>query len=121
MVDHVGFTVENWDAARLFYVAALAPLGMAVVMEWGESAGFGVAHKPEFWVGRGPRMTPGMHIAFRAKDRATVDAFYAAAMAAGGVDNGPPGLRPQYHAAYYGAFVRDPDGHNIEAVCHDAP
>ena len=75
--------------------------------------------KPDFWIGQGKPNDPPIHIAFRADSRAIVDAFYAAALAAGGRDNGPPGLRPRYHENYYGAFVRDPDGHNIEAVCHD--
>jgi catechol 2,3-dioxygenase-like lactoylglutathione lyase family enzyme len=80
--------------------------------------GMGVAPKPDFWVHEGPPQQPHVHVAFRADSRALVDAFYAAAMAAGGKDNGPPGLRPHYHKDYYGAFVLDPDGHNIEACCH---
>ena len=82
------------------------------------AAGFGAGGKPDFWFGAEGAMNKPMHVAILAKDRATVDAFYKAAMAAGGRDNGPPGIRPHYHANYYGAFVLDPDGHNIEAVCH---
>jgi len=89
-------------------------------MEWGQNAGFGVAPKPDFWISEGTPNAPRVHIAFRAESRAIVDAFHRAALAAGGRENGPPGLRPHYHPNYYGAFVLDPDGHNIEAVCHAA-
>src|SRR5262249_18182475 len=82
---------------------------------------FGVPPKPDFWIGQGTSNLPPIHVAFRAESRDKVDEFYAAAIAAGGRDHGPPGLRPQYHPDYYGAFVLDPDGHNIEAVCHDPP
>jgi catechol 2,3-dioxygenase-like lactoylglutathione lyase family enzyme len=92
-------------------------MGYELLMEFEQFAGFGVAPKPDFWIGQG-KPTDSVHVAFRADSRAMVDAFYEAAMAAGGNDNGPPGLRPHYHANYYGAFVLDPDGHNIEAVCH---
>ena len=105
-------------SAKAFYRAALAPLGYGVLMECEQFAGFGVAPKPDFWIGQGAPNEPRVHVAFRADTRADVDAFYRAAMAAGGRDNGPPGLRPHYHDNYYGAFVLDPDGHNIEAVCH---
>ena len=98
--------------------AALAPLGYAMLMEFEQFAGFGVAPKPDFWIGHGAPNGPRVHVAFRADSRAIVDAFHKAAIAAGGRDNGPPGLRPHYHDNYYGAFVLDPDGHNIEAVCH---
>ncbi len=118
MIDHTGVTVTDVGRSKAFYRAALAPLGYDMLMEWEHFAGFGVAPKPDFWIGRGKANSPGVHIAFRADSRAQVDAFYKAAMAAGGRDNGPPGLRPHYHANYYGAFVLDPDGHNIEAVCH---
>jgi predicted lactoylglutathione lyase len=80
--------------------------------------GMGVAPKPDFWVNEGPPQRPHVHVSFRAENRAAVDAFYQAALAAGGKDNGPPGLRVHYHKDYYGAFVLDPDGHNIEACCH---
>ena len=104
---------------------ALAPFGYDLVMEvtaretGGSShAGFGPAGRPHFWIGTGKPVKDRVHLAFVAKDRAAVRAFYDAALKAGGTDNGPPGLRPHYHANYYGAFVLDPDGHNIEAVCH---
>ena len=119
MIDHTGLTVSNVAKSKAFYGAALAPLGYTVLMEWEQYAGFGVAPKPDFWIGEGQPNVPPIHVAFRAESRAQVDAFYKAAVAAGGKDNGTPGLRPHYHANYYGAFVLDPDGHNIEAVCHD--
>ena len=126
MIDHLGIDVSDYRRSRLFYEQALAPLGIGVVMEVTreqsggayEGCGMGANGKPEFWIGAGG--TPGghVHVAFVAPDRATVDAFHRAALAAGGRDNGAPGLRPQYHGGYYGAFVLDPDGHNVEAVCH---
>ena len=119
MIDHTGVGVSDFARSKAFYAAALAPLGYAPLMEWGNFAGFGVPPKPDFWIGQGKVNDPPVHVAFRAGSRALVDAFHAAAIAAGGRDNGPPGLRPHYHPNYYGAFVRDPDGHNIEAVCHD--
>jgi catechol 2,3-dioxygenase-like lactoylglutathione lyase family enzyme len=118
-LDHVSLDVSDYQASRAFYERALAPLGMKLVMEpLPEMAGFG-ADFPFFWIarrGRGP--DSGVHVAFTAADRATVDAFHAAALAAGGTDNGGPGLREVYHPSYYGAFVLDPDGNNVEAVCH---
>jgi catechol 2,3-dioxygenase-like lactoylglutathione lyase family enzyme len=118
MIDHSGVTVSDVAKSKAFYRAALAPLGYTVLMEFEQAAGFGVSPKPDFWIGQGKPNVPPIHIAFRAESRATVDAFYKAAMAAGGSDNGAPGPRPHYHPSYYGAFVLDPDGHNIEAVCH---
>ena len=128
MIDHIGFSVSDIARARAFYVQALAPLGFEVLTEvtpemtggTGSHYGFGSKRdgKPFFWIGTGDKHTPSVHVAFAAPDRKTVDAFYRAALAAGGADNGAPGLRPQYHPGYYGAFVLDPDGHNIEAVCH---
>jgi catechol 2,3-dioxygenase-like lactoylglutathione lyase family enzyme len=121
MIDHVGITVSDYEKSKAFYAAALAPLGYELVMEVTEAgpfAGFGEGGKPDFWIGAGERTVLKVHVAFRARDRATVRAFYEAALAAGAADNGPPGLREIYHPAYYGAFVLDPDGHNIEAVCH---
>ena len=118
MIDHTGLTVSNVAKSKAFYGAALAPLGYTVLMEWEQYAGLGVAPKPDFWIGEGQPNVPPIHVAFRAESRAQVDAFYKAAVAAGGKDNGAPGLRPHYHANYYGSFVLDPDGHNIEAVCH---
>ena len=128
MLDHIGFPVSNFPHSKRFYLAALEPLGVGIVMEvtaeqTGDSAhaGFGESGKPYFWIGDGEGVVRGrFHIAFTAKKRSDVDAFYKAALAAGGRDNGRPGLRPHYHAHYYGAFVLDPDGHNIEAVCHSA-
>ncbi|MBS0408500.1 MAG: VOC family protein [Proteobacteria bacterium] len=125
MLDHIGVTVSDVAKAKAFYDAALTPLGIGVMMQvtaeqTGGPAflGYGSEGRPYFWVSGGDRITGALHVAFTAKDRATVDAFYAAAMAAGGADNGGPGIRAHYHPNYYGAFVLDPDGHNIEAVCH---
>ena len=121
MIDHTGVGVTDIAKSKAFYRAALAPLGYEVVMEWEQGAGFGVPPKPDFWIGEGTPNPPPIHVAFRAESRQQVDAFFAAALAAAGRDNGAPGLRPHYHAHYYGAFVLDPDGHNIEAVCHLPP
>jgi catechol 2,3-dioxygenase-like lactoylglutathione lyase family enzyme len=124
MIDHIGFPVSDYDRAKAFYLQALAPLGYGLVMEVQQdendsrAAGFGADGMPDFWIGGEGALNKPLHVAFAAQDRATVDAFHRAALAAGGRDNGAPGLRPHYHANYYGAFVRDPDGHNIEAVCH---
>ena len=118
MIDHTGVSVSDVARAKAFYRTALAPLGYTLLVEWEEFAGFGVAPKPDFWIAHGTPNAPRVHVAFRADSRAVVDAFYRAAIGAGGRDNGPPGLRPHYHDNYYGAFVLDPDGHNIEAVCH---
>jgi catechol 2,3-dioxygenase-like lactoylglutathione lyase family enzyme len=124
MIDHVGFSVSDYARAKAFYEKALAPLGYALVMEVGPpqseqpAAGFGSGGKPDFWIGGDGKLGKPVHIAIVAKDRQTVDAFHRAALAAGGKDNGAPGVRPHYHANYYGAFALDPDGHNIEAVCH---
>jgi catechol 2,3-dioxygenase-like lactoylglutathione lyase family enzyme len=118
MIDHTGVAVSNFGKSKPFYAAALAPLGYALLMEFEQFAGFGIAPKPDFWIAEGSPNVPPIHVAFRADSRAQVDAFYRAALAAGGRDNGAPGLREHYHPNYYGAFVLDPDGHNIEAVCH---
>jgi catechol 2,3-dioxygenase-like lactoylglutathione lyase family enzyme len=124
MIDHIGFPVADYARSKAFYTAALAPLGYALVMEVQQhendapAAGFGANGKPDLWIGGEGGLNGRVHIALTAKDRAAVDAFYRAALAAGGKDNGAPGLRPQYHPNYYGAFVLDPDGHNVEAVCH---
>lgn len=125
MIDHLGLHVSDPTVSRRFYDRALAPLGYAPLMvippehtDGKVIVGYGVAPKPDFWVSEGPAESPRIHVAFRADSRAQVDAFYAAALAAGGRDNGAPGPRPHYHQHYYGAFVLDPDGHNIEAVCH---
>ena len=125
MLDHIGIPVSDYERSKSFYETALAPLGYALLMEVNQevekghrAAGFGAEGKPDFWIGGEGGLNRAVHIAITAKDRAIVDAFYRAAIAAGARDNGPPGLRPQYHPNYYGAFVLDPDGHNIEAVCH---
>jgi catechol 2,3-dioxygenase-like lactoylglutathione lyase family enzyme len=124
MIDHVGFAVLDYETAKAFYLEALAPLGYVLVMEVAQSdndaraAGFGANNKPDFWIGGEGKLNRPVHVALTAKDRPTVDAFYRAAIAAGGKDNGAPGLRPHYHANYYAAFVLDSEGHNIEAVCH---
>jgi len=125
MFDHVGFAVSNVARSRAFYAAALAPLGFVAVMDITkeqtggyEGTGFGPPGHPQFWIGNGEVPGGRTHVAFTAANRAAVDAFYQAAIAAGGRDNGAPGLRPHYHANYYGAFVLDPDGNNVEAVCH---
>jgi catechol 2,3-dioxygenase-like lactoylglutathione lyase family enzyme len=117
MIDHLGVPVSDYARSKKFYESALAPLGYKTLMEFGEAAGLGTDGKPDFWVAKG---TPGsgVHFAILAENRSAVDAFYRAALAAGGKDNGAPGLRPQYHPTYYGAFVFDPDGNNREAVCH---
>jgi catechol 2,3-dioxygenase-like lactoylglutathione lyase family enzyme len=120
MFDHVGLNVRDYAASRAFYEQALAPLGYRVVMpfdEW-KACGFGVGERPEFWISQREPYGTGTHVAFTCDDRATVDAFHEAALAAGGRDNGEPGLREQYHPTYYGAFVLDADGNNVEAVCH---
>ncbi len=122
ILDHVSLPVSDYARAREFYKQALAPLGIAAMMEYGEAGGFGRDGKPDFWIagpqGRSlPAIVPS-HLAFATRSRAEVDAFYRAALAAGARDNGAPGLRPQYHPNYYGAFVLDPDGHNVEAVYH---
>lgn len=120
MLDHIGIRVSDYDRSRRFYSAALAPLGYKLLFEHPIfGAGFGRAGKPDFWIKQGTPC-PSLHVAFASDDRATVDAFHEAALAAGGRDNGRPGLRSEYHPVYYGAFVLDPDGHNIEAVCHKA-
>lgn len=119
MIDHTGYLVSDLDKSVAFYTKALAPLGYEKLMGFPGVAGFGENKKPDFWIHAGGTPTDKIHIAFRAKGRAEVKAFYEAAIAAGGKDNGPPGTRPQYHEHYYGAFVLDPDGHNVEAVCHE--
>ena len=124
MLDHAGFPVSDYARSKAFYLQALAPLGYALVMEVQQhendapAAGFGANGKPDLWIGGEGGLQRPIHIAIAAQDRAAVDAFYRAAIAAGGKDNGAPGLRPHYHPNYYAAFVLDPDGHNIEAVCY---
>jgi catechol 2,3-dioxygenase-like lactoylglutathione lyase family enzyme len=134
MLDHVSIRVADYDRSKTFYTAALAPLGYMLAMEVSSGAGFRKGSIPSFWVKQGAPVRVGVppepaeagcggpfvHVAFAAENRAAVDAFYHAALAAGARDNGAPGLRPNYHPNYYGAFVLDPDGYNIEAVCHKA-
>lgn len=128
MIDHTGVSVSDMNASKAFYTGALAPIGYTMLAEFPASvtgsvdvAGFGEAGKPDFWISGGNPNKPPIHVAFRVASRAIVDAFYQAALQAGGKDNGAPGVRAHYHPNYYGAFVLDPDGHNIEAVCHEAP
>ena len=128
MLDHVGFAVSDIERSRRFYEAALAPLGHALVMEippdqnaqggGGRALGFGSADNPFFGIADNRRIGEGTHVAFQTNSRALVNAFYDAAIAAGGRDNGGPGIRERYHPNYYAAFVYDPDGFNVEAVCH---
>jgi catechol 2,3-dioxygenase-like lactoylglutathione lyase family enzyme len=125
IIDHIGLAVGDYEAAKAFYSAALKPLGIVFVTEVGQNpnpgeqaCGFGRGGKPEFWLGSEGRTSPSIHVCFLAESRAQVDAFHESALAAGGRDNGPPGIRAHYHPDYYAAFVFDLDGHNIEAVCH---
>jgi catechol 2,3-dioxygenase-like lactoylglutathione lyase family enzyme len=129
LIDHVTLVVSDFARSKAFYEKALAPLGVKLLMEFGKAAGYGREQKPVFWIGEGPAsfqkpeqvavITP-THLAFAARSRDEVDAFYAAALAAGARDFGKPGIREVYHPHYYGAFVLDPDGHDIEAVTHRA-
>jgi catechol 2,3-dioxygenase-like lactoylglutathione lyase family enzyme len=126
MIDHTGISVSNFAASKAFYARALAPIGYQLMAEFPAAitgshdvAGYGEPPKPDFWISSGTPNVPPIHIAFRVSSRALVDAFYQAALAAGGRDNGAPGLRHHYHPNYYGAFVLDLDGHNVEAVCHE--
>ncbi|QOZ31290.1 VOC family protein [Bradyrhizobium sp. CCBAU 53421] len=119
MLDHVTIGIRDIEQSKAFYDQALRALGIVrLYAEGTDFAGYGVRPKAFFWIGMRETPQSGAHVAFTAADRVTVDRFYADAIKAGGKDNGPPGLRPHYHANYYGAFVLDPDGHNIEAVCH---
>src|ERR1700750_2020643 len=125
MIDHIGFPVSDYERAKAFYLKALTPLGYDLVMEVSQeqndhapAAGFGADGKPDFWIGGEGGLEKPLHVAILAKDRVAVDACYSAALAAGGRDNGAPGIRAHYHPNYYAAFVLDPDGHNIEAVWH---
>ncbi|HEX3345095.1 MAG TPA: VOC family protein [Polyangiaceae bacterium] len=128
-LDHIGINATDYARSKAFYEKALAPLGITLVMEYGKAGGFGRDKKPDFWIGEGTTsfqkpeqlspITP-VHVCFTARTRAEVDAFHTAAVAAGGRDNGKPGIRAEYHPNYYGAFVIDPDGHNVEAAVHTA-
>ena len=125
MIDHTGINVSDFERSKDFYTNSLAPLGYQLLHEFdtagtgsATAAGFGIDGKPDFWIFQGDVNTPRIHIAFHAETREVVQAFYSAALKAGGRDNGAPGRRTHYHPDYYGAFVLDPDEHNIEAVCH---
>ena len=120
MLDHMGFSVSDYERSKAFYEKALAPLGLELLMEPVAGAGgFGEDGKPFFWIDtRGPAPQSAIHVAFAVDSRETVDAFHAAALEAGATDNGGPGVREIYHPHYYGAYVLDPDGNNVEAVCH---
>ena len=121
IIDHAGIGCRDFETSLKFYTAALGTLGIKALTnfehEGSRHAGFGT-QTPSFWIGSSREKTGGVHLAFIARSRAEVAAFYSAALSAGGRDNGGPGLRPHYHANYYGAFVFDPDGNNVEAVCH---
>ena len=125
MIDHIGISVRNHAQSKAFYLASLSPLGIGVTMAVSKEesgapsdyTGFGSNGKPYFWIGEGT-VVPGMHLAFVAQTREQVDEFYRAAIAGGAKDNGAPGIRAHYHPNYYGAFVIDPNGVNLEAVCH---
>ena len=118
IIDHIGLAVSDYDKSKQFFSRALAPLGIELVAEVQGWVGLGKGGKPELWFGVSNEKQTPMHIAFVADNREQVRAFYSAALAAGGTDNGPPGIREIYHPDYYGAFVIGPDGHNVEAVCH---
>ncbi len=118
IIDHIGVAVSDYEKSKEFFCKALAPLGITVVMEVQGWAGLGKNGKAELWFGKHSEVQRPLHVAFLAENREQVRAFYRAALAAGGTDNGPPGIREAYHPNYYGAFVIGPDGHNVEAVCH---
>jgi catechol 2,3-dioxygenase-like lactoylglutathione lyase family enzyme len=119
MLDHVGLSVTDYDRSKAFYERALAPLGLSLLMEPVPGVGgFGEGQKPFFWIAARGAAQTAIHVAFATESRETVDAFHAAALEAGGTDNGAPGVREIYHPTYYGAYVLDPDGNNVEAVCH---
>ncbi len=124
MIDHTGINASDFEKSKEFYSKSLSAIGYSMLVEFPASvtgtdvAGFGEPPKPDFWVIKGIPNNPPVHVAFRVETRAKVDAFFKAAIGAGGRDNGQPGLRPHYHQNYYGAFVLDPDGHHIAAVCH---
>jgi catechol 2,3-dioxygenase-like lactoylglutathione lyase family enzyme len=120
MIDHMTLRVRDYEKSKAFFQAVLKPLGYELTVEWEGFAGLGVKKKPDFWLAAAEkRQYDQLHVAFRAPNRKAVDAFYEAAIKAGAKDNGAPGPRTDYHPNYYGAFVLDLDGHNIEACCHD--
>lgn len=118
MFDHIGFGVSDYEASKAFFLKALQPLGVSVVMEGPFGIGLGQNNQPSLWMHQSTQTLAPLHLAFAATNRKQVDEFYRAALQAGGKDKGAPGIRPHYHANYYGAFVIGPDGHNVEAVCH---
>lgn len=120
MIDHVALNVSDLESSKAFYVQALEPLGFSILHEIPEAIGMGPDGQPILWLVRRDPVNTAVHVAFAASDRAAVDAFHAAALDADGTDHGAPGVREQYHPHYYGAFVLDPDGNNVEAVCHAA-
>lgn len=120
MLEHIALSVSDYKKSKEFYLKALKPIGYYLVLEFENNvAGIGIGRKPYFVIHGAGKTTPRVHVAFHAKTRSLVDAFYQAAIEAGGMDNGAPGIREKYHPNYYGAFVLDPDGHNIEVVCHE--
>ena len=121
MIDHVGVRVQDFSRLVAFYREALAPIGYSVLMEFPDAAGLGTKGKPDLWIMKTDKTPHPTHVAISAAERAHIDAFHAAGLSAGGTDNGPAGLRPDYHPHYYAAFILDPEGNNIEVVCHDAP
>lgn len=120
MIDHIGLRTTQFDALVRFYETALAPLGYTKLHAWADGAGFGRVGATALWLHASKTKPTGIHIALSGANHAAVDAFYSAALGAGATDNGKPGLRTDYHANYYAAFVTDPDGNNLEAVCHVA-
>jgi catechol 2,3-dioxygenase-like lactoylglutathione lyase family enzyme len=118
MFDHIGFGVTDYAVSKAFFLKALQPLGVGVVMEGEYGVGIGPKGKPALWLHQSAEKPAPLHLAFTAENRKQVQDFHRAALEAGGKDNGAPGLRPHYHPNYYGAFVIGPDGHNVEAVCH---
>ena len=118
-VDHLTLLVADYERSKAFYERALEPWGAATYELEGPACGIGPAGSQDFWLAPGGPTAPALHVAFLAPSREIVHAFHKAALAAGGTDNGAPGPRPQYHEHYYAAYVLDPDGHNVEAVCHD--
>jgi catechol 2,3-dioxygenase-like lactoylglutathione lyase family enzyme len=126
MIDHIGFAVSDAGRSRTFYDVLLGSIGITMIMRvsgdvtesGGDTYGYGDSGKPYFWIGDNERVGQGTHVAFAVGSRALVDSFHTAGLSAGGIDNGAPGLRPHYHANYYAAFILDPDGINVEAVCH---
>jgi catechol 2,3-dioxygenase-like lactoylglutathione lyase family enzyme len=119
VIDHVTLNVADVEAAKVFYAQALAPLGYELTMDFLEGAGYAAQGKPDFFLAQRGEPSSPVHVAFHSPDRHSVDAFHEAAIAAGGTDNGPPGIRRVYHEYYYGAYVLDPEGNNIEAVTHE--